>query len=267
MKQRLIASGILVFVVLLTGNLNVSAQEFTCPSYSASRSAGIVRQVYQKVLERGADDSGLVTYSGKLSGGGWCIVQVVQDLGVSAEYADRFIKNQTPRQAVVLMYRHFLLREPESEQVINQHVNDMNGKGWQAKVLDFVKSPEAQKRWARVRGASTKPDETEVSDSPLVAAGCKNFLGRKGDYLCTTQKGFELCESGRKDSSNGITRCQLAGVNPEVDKALISQGCTRNAVGEYTCLGQKAFDTCDAFKKNNKVKVCKRTVLKIGGNK
>ncbi len=245
---------------------SLQAQEFACRTYTAPRAAAIVREVYQKVLERAADDSGLITFSGKLSNGGWCVHQVVQELGVSSEYADRFIKNQTPRQAVVLMYRHFLLREPESDQVVNQHVNDMNGKGWQAKVLDFVRSPEAAARWSHVRGATGKSKNEAKSESALVAAGCKNFLGRKGDYLCTTQKGFELCESERSDSGNGITRCQLAGVNPEVDKALISQGCTRNAAGEYTCLGQKAFDACNGFKKNGKVKVCKRTVLKIGGN-
>jgi hypothetical protein len=188
-------------------------------------------------------------------------------LGVSSEYADRFIKNQTPRQAVILMYRHFLLREPESDQVVNQHVNDMNGKGWQAKVLDFVRSPEAAKRWSHVRGGTGKSKNEAKSESDLVASGCKYFLGRKGDYLCTTQKGFDLCESERNNPKNGITRCQLAGVNPEVDKALISHGCTRNAVGEYTCLGQKAFEVCDGFKKNGKVKVCRRTAIKIGGNK
>jgi len=155
------------------------AQEFSCPTFSASRAATIVRQVYQKVLERDVDDSGLITFSGKLSGGGWCVTQVVQELGVSGEYADRFIKNQTPRQAVVLMYRHFLLREPEDEQVVNQHVNDMNGKGWQAKVLDFVKSPEAAKRWSHVRGATGKSKNEAQSESDLVASGCKNFLVAK----------------------------------------------------------------------------------------
>ena len=265
MRHKILVLTFFVMCICIAPGLS-HAQEFTCREYPAARAAAIVRQVYQMVLEREVDDSGLITFSGKLSGGGWCVHQVVQELGVSAEYADRFIKNQTPRQAVVLMYRHFLLREPENEQVVNQHVNDMNGKGWQAKVLDFVKSPEAAKRWSHVRGTTGKSKNEAQSESDLIAAGCKNFLGRKGDYLCTTQKGFELCESERKDSSNGITRCQLAGVNPEVDKALVSQGCSRNAVGEYTCLGQKAFDACDAFKKNNKVKVCRRTAIKIGGN-
>src|SRR5687767_2201201 len=124
------------------------AQAFTCPTYSPQNSALIVKEIYKRVLERNADDGGLVLFSGKISGGGWCVQQVVRAVGVSPEYADRFIKNQTPRQAVVLMYRHFLLRHPESEHVINHHVNELNGKGWQAKVLDFVDSPEAQKTWA-----------------------------------------------------------------------------------------------------------------------
>ena len=266
MKHKILVLTFVAVCICLAPGLS-HAQEFSCRTYSAPRAAAIVRQVYQMVLEREVDDGGLITFSSKLSGGGWCVIQVAQELGISPEYADRFIKNQTPRQAIVLMYRHFLLREPENEQVITHHVNELNGKGWQAKVLDFIKSPEASKRWSHVRGTTGKAQDASPPESPLVAAGCKNLLGRAGDYICQTQKGFEFCENQRKNSNEGITRCQLAGVNSTVDKALVSQGCTRNAVGEYTCLGQKGFDTCDAFKRDNKVKVCKRTVIKIGGNK
>lgn len=266
MRQTIFFLAIVTVGICFTPNTS-RAQAFECPTYSASRAAGIVRQVYLKVLERDADDSGLITFSGKLSGGGWCVQQVVQELGVSAEYANRFIKNQTPRQAVTLMYRHFLLREPENKQVVDQHVNDMNGKGWQAKVLDFVKSPEASKTWGAIRGARPKTTESGDADSSLLASGCKYFLGRKGNYLCTTQKGYDLCESKRPDPKNAVSACQLAGVNPEADKSLVGQGCSRNAVGEYTCLAQKAFDACEAFKSTNKVKVCRRTAIKIGGNK
>lgn len=269
MKHKIFIIAILLGGICFAPSIAYS-QEFSCPTYSAQNSALIVKEIYKRVLERNADDGGLVLFAGKISGGGWCVQQVVRAVGVSPEYADRFIKNQTPRQAVVLMYRHFLLREPESEQVINHHVNELNGKGWQAKVLDFVNSPEASTTWANL-GANMSPLSANFNSNPteaqLVAAGCKFFLGRKGNYLCSTQSGYNLCEAKRKDPGNAITACQLAGVIPEVDNSLVSQGCTRDAAGQYTCLGQKAFDACEGFKKNNKVKVCHRTAIKIGGNK
>ncbi len=132
-----------VLAVFLAAHVQTSAQ--SCPDYSPQAAASVVRHVYMKVLERPADDSGLVTFAGKISGGGWCLRQIVRSLGTSSEYADKFINNQTPRQAVVLMYRHFLLREPENEQVINQHVADMKWKGWLLKVKHFVDSAEAEK--------------------------------------------------------------------------------------------------------------------------
>ena len=270
MKHKVIIFVVLIVIFFLAADGRSRAQAFSCPTYSPQTSALIVKEIYKRVLERNVDDGGLVLFSGKISGGGWCVQQIVRAVGVSPEYADRFIKNQTPRQAVVLMYRHFLLREPESEQVINHHVNELNGKGWQAKVLDFVNSPEASKTWGDL-GANTSPMsvnfQSSGAESQLVAAGCKFFLGRKGQYLCNNQSGFNLCETKRKDPNNSITSCQLAGVIPEIDKALTSQGCTRNAAGEYTCLSQKAFDSCEAYRKANKVKVCRRTAIKIGGNK
>jgi hypothetical protein len=202
-----------VLAVCFVASTVTYAQAFECPTYSPQRSALIVKGIYKKVLEREADDGGLVLFSGKISGGGWCVQQVVRAIGVSPEYADRFIKNQTPRQAVVLMYRHFLLRAPENEAVITHHVNELNGKGWQAKVLDFVNSPEAQKVWGAFQPSPlSEMSQPNTNESQLVAAGCKNFLGRKNNYLCSNQQGFNLCESKRKNPSNGIVACQLAGV-------------------------------------------------------
>ena len=263
MKYRILIIAIICFV----SSTASYSQEFTCPTFSPQQSALIVKRIYKNVLEREADDGGLVLFSGKISGGGWCVQQVVRAIGVSSEYADKFIKNQTPRQAVVLMYRHFLLRQPESESVINHHVNELNGKGWQAKVLDFVNSPEAQSTWSNFRpSVLSEQFEASTVQSQLSASGCKFFLGRKGNYLCTTTGGYSLCEIKRKDPANEIVACQLAGVAPDVDKALIAQGCSRNAAGEYTCMRQAGIDACEAFRKDNKVKVCKRAPIKIGGN-
>ena len=265
MRRNLLMAAVAVAVLAASSNLN--AQAFSCPTHSPQQAAMIVKGIYQKVLEREADDGGLVLFSGKISGGGWCVQEVVRAIGVSPEYADRFIKNQTPRQAVVLMYRHFLLRQPESQPVIDHHVNELNGKGWQAKVLDFVNSPEAQKTWGNFPPSSVAAQfEASTARSQFAASGCKPFLGRQGNYLCTTTAGYSLCEAQRKDPANGITACQLSGVIPEADKALTALGCTRNAAGDYMCMKQAAIEACEAFKKENKVKMCRRTPIKVGAD-
>lgn len=254
-----------VMVVFFTAHVQTSAQPFSCPTYSAQNAASVVRAVYMKVLEREADDSGLVTYAGKISGGGWCLRQIVRDLGLSPEYAERFIKNQTPRQAIVLMYRHFLLREPENEQVINQHVNDLNFTGWKKKVVNFVSSAEAEKIWAEFSPLKGNTSAGLTSSSP--PAGCKFFLGRSSSLICPSLPSFNQCETLRKGNQEGVKECRIAGVDSAVDASLVTQGCSRTGVGEYMCMVQKAFDSCEIQKKNNKVKLCKRTPIKTGGNK
>jgi hypothetical protein len=245
--------------LLVVSVISASAQEFTAPQYSPQDAAAIVKEIYKRVLERTPDDGGLVLFSGKISGGKWNILQIVQAIGTSPEYANRFIKDQTPRQAIILMYRHFLLREPENEQVINSHVGDLNGKGWHAKVLDFANSPEAQKLWPYPERYLGRAAPQKASGNPaLLGQGCKFFLGRNNDYLCTQQSGFDICEKLKKDGKNNIVGCHLAGVDAEVDKALVSQGCRRTAVGHYTCVSPKGFDACEAFRKARKTTACAR---------
>ncbi len=46
----------------------------------------------------------------------------------------------------------------------------------------------------------------------LQTVGCKNFLGREGNYLCTTDQGFETCEDLRKQGKP--IKCTIAGKKP-----------------------------------------------------
>ncbi len=186
-----------------------------CTQHTKTHAVEIVKEVYRKVLEREVDESGLITYGSKLREGYICANGLARDLGRSPEYAERFINNQTTRQAIILMYRHFLLREPESEQVINNHVNDMRSKGWRAKVDDFLNGNEAwTKVWppleARVAAANAPAKVYGVKS--LRDRGCKFFLGRANHYLCPTPEGFNLCEKLRKENKGGmIASCRLMG--------------------------------------------------------
>jgi len=46
----------------------------------------------------------------------------------------------------------------------------------------------------------------------LQTVGCKNFLGREGNYLCTTDQGFKTCEDLRKQGKP--IKCTRAGKQP-----------------------------------------------------
>lgn len=260
MKNKLIFRLALATVLMLIAGNAAEAQSL-CLKPAPEDAAVVIREVYRKVLEREADDSGLITFSSQLADkNGYCLWKINGEIAASPEYFDRFIKNQTARQAIVLLYRHFLLREPESEQAINQHLSDLNAKGWQAKIRDIAMSGEAVNAWEayarKIIADNAAPKKLGVKS--LTDKGCKFFLGRENDYLCRTQESFDLCEKLKKDGKSSIVRCRLAGVNEEVDKALVAQGCKRIGVGQYSCVGQKGFDACNAFLKNKKVTVCKQ---------
>ncbi len=270
MKCRIIFRSALTIVLFVVAGGAADARSFglgPCPNYSPQDAAYLVNEIYKQVLEREADPGGLVTFAGLISNGdgNTCPWKIFLSLGSSPEYISRFVEKQTPRQAVVLMYRHFLFREPESENVINHHIGSMNANGWQKTIHGIAVAESARKEaWVKSVFAKRAAPKTEGVKA-LVDKGCKFFLGRKNDYLCTTQESFALCETLKKEGKGLIERCRLAGVNEEVDKALVSQGCKRIGIGQYSCVGQKGFDACEGFLKNKKVTICKRqSIIKTG---
>jgi hypothetical protein len=115
-------------------------------NWPADQAATQVHLIYQRVLERSADNSGLITWGCFLDRGEKSIREVVRLVGQSQEYYDRFIAPVGAKNAAILMYRHFLAREPESAIVVDQHAAAIIA-NWQTAVNGFVNSAEYTQRF------------------------------------------------------------------------------------------------------------------------
>jgi hypothetical protein len=113
--------------------------------WTAEQAAAQVNRIYQQVLERPADDTGLVAWGGPLSRGEMSVRDVVRGVGHSDEYWTRFVAGGA-ENAAVLMYRHFLAREPESQIAVDGHEVTIAG-NWKAGVNGFVDSVEYAQRF------------------------------------------------------------------------------------------------------------------------
>jgi hypothetical protein len=114
----------------------------------------LVNQIYQQVLERSAlnaignsTDSGLMYYSDKLRRGEMSIRDVVRALGLSQEYAQRFIIPYTNADAVRFCYKHFLAREPEEKGLSYWTQQSMIGE-WPVVIEGLVDSDEYTERFS-----------------------------------------------------------------------------------------------------------------------
>lgn len=113
----------------------------------------LVSQIYQQVLERGilnADggntDADLMYYGDKLHLGEMSARDVVRALGLSQEYAQRFVIPYTNADAVRLCYKHFLAREPE-EKGLNYWTQQSMVGGWSLVVKGLIDSDEYTERF------------------------------------------------------------------------------------------------------------------------
>ena len=113
----------------------------------------LVNQIYQQVLERSvlnadgnSTDSSLMYYCNKLRRGEMSIRDVVRALGLSQEYAHRFIIPYTNADAVRFCYKHFLAREPEEKGLTYWTQQSMIG-GWPVVIRGLVDSDEYTERF------------------------------------------------------------------------------------------------------------------------
>lgn len=108
---------------------------------------GLVKQIYRQVLEREADPSGLTYWSRQLNRGELTVREVVRLIGQSDEYRTRFVIPVIPAQAAKLMYKHFLARAPENQQVLDGWATVIVQQGYKAAVDGFVDSDEYSSRF------------------------------------------------------------------------------------------------------------------------
>ena len=118
-----------------------------------------LNSAYQKILERNIDPSGLQTYwdhmcgtyNGGLFGlpirGDWSLRKVINDLGNSDEYAQKFAWGKDAETVANLAYLHFLARPVESPAILNLQANDVRKHGHEKLIDDLTDSPEYRTRF------------------------------------------------------------------------------------------------------------------------
>lgn len=234
--------------------------------YSDEDAKFIVSEIYNRLLSREVDDSGLATFSTKLRNGEWCVVDVVHAVSRSEEFKQEVRRRSLDSgEAPYWLYRLILQRQPENEQVVKQHLADLEkGRTWQNKIDDFAFSPESGATWenlAKTRFA--KFGSYYYSARQRLTRDCKFLLGRKNDWVCRTQNTYEECEKLRKSGRTFLAvSCRFAGVDPAANQALTgSGGCTPNfnlPPGHYICKTEKEFLLCESYRKDKKVLSCSR---------
>lgn len=111
---------------------------FTC------KSMDLLFSIYRNILERNPDIVGIHDYGQQLQAKTKTIRQIVREVGKSDEYNRRFVEAVNPREAIVLLYCHFLGRDPESESIMSEHLDYLSNKGWKFIVDKLTDSSEYQ---------------------------------------------------------------------------------------------------------------------------
>ena len=86
----------LLSLIGLFSALPASAQEFHKPKYPYPDAVKIAKGLYQKVLDRKADDGGMAANAAALAQGSLLVQEIVLNMGLSPEYSQRFITNRQP---------------------------------------------------------------------------------------------------------------------------------------------------------------------------
>lgn len=70
----------------------------------------LVRKIYARVLERGADDSGMITWGSALTRGELTVKEVIRNIAKSPEHQARFYYNSTMSSYISILIDHLLAR-------------------------------------------------------------------------------------------------------------------------------------------------------------
>jgi hypothetical protein len=111
----------------------------------------LLQMAFKQVLERD-HTPGPSAYRDQLLAGR-PLRHIMREMGHSEEYRLKFINHQTPDQAVRLMFRHFLGRDPVPEpnrtveQVVADKVDRYTRLGWHAVVDEFMNCAEARAKY------------------------------------------------------------------------------------------------------------------------
>ncbi|MEI6059757.1 MAG: phycobilisome rod-core linker polypeptide [Bacteroidota bacterium] len=130
---------LILFVVLMLAGINVKAQNAI---YKQADADELVKTIYLQVLEREAEVMGYRGWASYLVNGTKTVQDLVYEIGISYEYAGKFIDRETPAEAIRLMHVHFLGREPESSAASDRWVASLKSLGSRETIKKMVYSSE-----------------------------------------------------------------------------------------------------------------------------
>ena len=114
--------------------------------------------LYKQILEREPDASEPAGYAKRVADG-TPLRHVVREMVTSDEYQDRFVKTNSPKDLVPLLYKHIHRREPESAEVTEFFVKQITTRGWRIVAFEMADGKEARINYGndptapRVRGS------------------------------------------------------------------------------------------------------------------
>jgi Repeat of unknown function (DUF5648) len=94
-------------------------------------------------------------------------------------------------------------------------------------------------------------------ENDLTSRGCSRFLGRAGEYLCSTLNGTQACQAYVKKGDGLVTKCHSVK-QAEMNKDLKAHGCY-NFLGrddEFACKTTEGFKACENYRIDGQVKKC-----------
>ncbi|HUR99568.1 MAG TPA: hypothetical protein VMZ26_15995 [Pyrinomonadaceae bacterium] len=106
---------------------------------------------------------------------------------------------------------------------------------------------------------STAPPKS--ADVVLLNNGCNRIAGGLGGYDCFTPSGYSMCLSYK--NSGAVKTCKTtldwAAVR-KVSDDLFTLGCKAflGRPDDFVCITQRGLDACEVYKKNGKVKMCRK---------
>lgn len=157
----------------------------------------------------------------------------------------------------------------------NEIDNLAKGMGAAARVLQLAKpeesslaiqkqvnveyAPKLQKAIDDSEGRRILADPNAAPIDKLPRLGCKSFLGRTGQWLCSEQAGFDSCSAyvrkGAADVCRFPTSDAIYATASQVTTALEAQGCTRSRT-TYACATERAKLDCQRYRNGGMAIAC-----------
>ena len=125
-------------------------------TWTSANAAKVVRAIYMQLLKREADDSGLIQYAELLKNGKKSPKWIIQNIALSKEFRNKWIKGTSAERIVKRLYRLLLARGVESKRSHNYWVRKCQDEGYDYVISGLMGSREYKTRFG-LNGVPSSP--------------------------------------------------------------------------------------------------------------